>query len=144
VRHSARKVPLTVGGTVASSTDPETWSTYREAAGSAAGVGNGFVLNGDGIACLDLDHALDADGDLLPWAAGVLELAPDCWVEVSRSGTGLHVWGRAVVEQGRRIPVGTGSVEIYGTGRYIAVTGRTWGGTPQRLGDLTHVINQLL
>lgn len=145
VRHSERKVPLTAGGSVASSTDPSTWSRYRDAAASAAGVGLGFVLDGDGIVCLDLDGALDDEQQLLPWARPILDAAAGCWVEVSRGGRGLHVWGRGRLPGGgRRIPVGPGSVEVYGTGRFIAVTGRTFGDTPRRLGDLQDVIDELL
>ncbi|MEU3289908.1 bifunctional DNA primase/polymerase [Streptomyces longwoodensis] len=143
VRRTARKVPLTIDGATASSTDPATWSRYRDAARSAAGAGLGFVLDGDGVVCLDLDHAL-VDGELLPWAQRIVDAAGATWVEVSASGTGLHVWGRGSLTTGRRIPVGSGSVELYGTGRYIAVTGDTWGGTPRRLGDLQHVIDSLL
>ncbi|MEV6836781.1 bifunctional DNA primase/polymerase [Streptomyces sp. NPDC051133] len=143
VRRTSRKVPLTTGGDAASSTDPSTWSSYREAAASEVGAGLGFVLDGDGIVVLDLDHCL-VDGELLPWAQRVLDAADRTWVEVSASGDGLHVWGRGRLEHGRRITVGGGSVELYGDGRYIAVTGRTFGGTPQRLGDLQHVIDSLL
>lgn len=145
VRRTARKVPLTVHGEVASSTDPATWSRYRDAAASSAGTGLGFVLDGDGIVCLDLDHCLDY-GEVLPWAYRIIEAAGPTWVEVSASGTGLHVWGRGSLPggKGRRIKVGAGSVELYGIGRFIAVTGETWGGTPRRLGDLSGLIDALL
>lgn len=63
IRHTARKVPLTIGGATASSTDPSTWSRYSEAAASGKGAGLGFVLNGDGVVCLDLDHCLDEHGE---------------------------------------------------------------------------------
>lgn len=144
VRRSARKVPLTVGGSVASSTDPSTWSRHRDAAASSAGCGLGFVLDGDGVVCLDLDHCLDKDGAPLPWAQTILTAAGDTWVEVSRSGDGLHVWGLGSLESGRRITFNGGSVELYADGRYIAVTGRTFGDTPRRLGGLQHVIDALL
>jgi primase-polymerase (primpol)-like protein len=144
IRHTARKVPVAVDGGTASSTDPATWSQYRNAAASNAGVGLGFVLDGDGIVCLDLDHALDG-GELLPWARPIVEAADGCWAEVSMSGDGLHIWGHGALPHGRRITVdGGGSVELYGDGRYIAVTGRTFGDTPQRLGDLQQVIDSLL
>ena len=143
MRRTSSKVPLTVDGAAASSTDPESWSTYRAAARSTVGAGPGFVLDGDGVVCLDLDHAL-VDSELLPWAQRIVDAAGPTWVEVSQSGTGLHVWGRGSLPHGRRIAVGSGSVELYGIGRYIAVTGRTWGDTPRRLGDLQHVIDSLL
>jgi len=145
VRRTSAKVPVTVDGGTASSTAPETWSTYRAAAASKAGAGLGFVLDGDGVVCLDLDHALDDQGAALPWAQRILDDAGPTWVERSVSGEGLHVWGTGVLPRGRRITVdGGGSVELYGDGRYIAVTGDTWGDTPRRLGDLRHVIDSLL
>src|SRR5690606_1666864 len=60
VRHEGKR-PITPAGRAASSTDPRTWSTYREAARSKAGDGLGFVL-GAGIGCLDLDNCLDERG----------------------------------------------------------------------------------
>lgn len=145
IRRTASKVPLTVGGQAASSTDPVTWSRHREAVRSTAGAGLGFVLSGDGIVCLDLDHALGG-GEVLPWAQRIIDTAGPTWVEVSVSGDGLHIWGRGALPggSGRRLALNPGSVELYGTGRYIAVTGRTWGDTPRRLGDLQHVIDALL
>ncbi|MFD9212080.1 bifunctional DNA primase/polymerase [Streptomyces sp. NPDC059544] len=147
IRRTARKVPITVHGEAASSTDPSTWSRYRDAAASSAGAGLGFVLDGDGVVCLDLDHCLDADGAVAGWAQNVLDaVAGSSWVEVSASGDGLHVWGHGRLPggAGRRLRLGDGTVEVYATGRYIAVTGRTFGDTPQRLGDLQHVIDSLL
>nr|WP_237691432.1 hypothetical protein [Streptomyces sp. SID7834] len=137
-------MPLTIGGSVASSTDPSTWSRHRDAAASSAGAGLGFVLDGDGVVCLDLDHCLDQDGAPLPWAQTILAAAGDTWVEVSRSGDGLHVWGLGGLQAGRRITFNGGSVELYADGRYIAVTGATFGDTPRRLGELQHVIDALL
>ncbi|MFF3190543.1 bifunctional DNA primase/polymerase [Streptomyces misionensis] len=144
IRRTERKVPVTVDGSAASSTDPATWSTYRDAARSSAGAGLGFVLDGDGIVVLDLDHCL-VNGEVLPWAQGVLDAAGPTWVEVSQGGDGLHVWGRGALPggAGRRLRLGDGTVEVYDRGRYIAVTGRTFGGTPRRLDDLQHVIDEV-
>ena len=63
---------------------------------------------------------------------------------MSPSGDGLHIWGRAHVRQGRRIrrPDGT-DVELYGTGRYIAMTGRRYGSTPSVLGELAGLVSGL-
>jgi primase-polymerase (primpol)-like protein len=136
VRYSARKVPLTTTGRAASSTNPGTWSTYSEAAASKAGVGVGFVLNGDGLACLDLDHCL-VDGKPTPAARRFLYKLPRTYIEVSPSGEGLHVWGRAAVPTGRRVVVDGLSVEVYGTGRYMTVTGKAFATAP--LADLSAV-----
>ena len=134
---------MTVQGRSASSTEASTWSPYREAAASNAGAGLGFVLNGDGVACIDLDHCL-VDGELASWARRLVDMAPGCWIERSVSGDGLHIWGFGRLERGRRLSVESGSVELYADGRYIAVTGDTWGDTPRRLGDLSELIDALL
>ncbi|MET7607446.1 hypothetical protein ABZS96_34265 [Streptomyces avermitilis] len=76
----------------------------------------------------------------------MLDAAGDStWVEVSTSGDGLHVWGRGALpgDAGRRLRLGAGTVEVYGTARYVAVTGRTFGDAPQRLGDLSEVLDML-
>ncbi len=145
VRHTERKVPLTVAGRPASSTAPECWSSYRAAKESTAGVGAGFVLaEGDGLACLDLDHALDEQGRPRPWARRILDRLPRTFVEISRSGEGLHVFGTASSRPGRKVRRADGTaVEWYTRGRFIAVTGRRYGGSPACLADLDDVLNTL-
>jgi len=142
VRYSPRKVPLTTAGRAASSTDPATWTSYRKVGESKVGCGVGFVLNGDGIACIDLDHCL-AGGRLAPWARRILEMLPATYVEVSPSGDGLHVWGLGRLDRGRKVKVDSGSVELYGTDRYITVTGRRFEDSPSRLGDISGVLAAL-
>lgn len=119
VRRSALKRPLTVAGKSASSTDPATWSTYAEAKASTAGAGLGFVLNGDGIGVIDLDHAI-VDGAILPWAQELVDANPGTFVEVSQSGEGLHIWGLLPERPGRKIRDGR-NIEVYTTGRYVAL-----------------------
>ena len=121
IRHR-NKVPITVTGRPASSTNPLTWSTYGDARRSVKGDGLGFVLNGDGIVCIDLDHCYD--GVPTVEAQAVLDLFPDTYVEVSPSGTGLHIWGFASLSKGRRFMVNGLSVEVYPSGRYMTVTGK--------------------
>lgn len=145
VRRAANKTPLTTG-MAASSTDPRTWSTHKDATASSAGVGLGFVLSDvDDVVCIDLDHCLNPlTGRLAPWAAAIVRDAGATYVEVSPSGDGLHIWGRADVRQGRRIRRLDGTaVEIYGTGRYIAMTGRRHGNAPSILADLSDVVRVL-
>lgn len=122
VRRMSSKMPMRCDGSPASSTNPDTWCDYNTAATSNIGAGLGFVLNGDGIVCVDFDHCLDGRGRALPWAAALLESVPATYIEVSPSGDGLHVWGFGTVGKARVI---TG-VEVYGNGRYLTVTGRRW------------------
>ena len=121
IRHKA-KVPLTINGQAASSTNPATWSAYQAAAESPIGDGLGFVLNGDGIVCIDLDHCFD--GKPNAEAQAIIDSLPETYVELSPSGTGLHIWGYAALEKGRRFTRNGQSVEIYPNGRYLTVTGR--------------------
>lgn len=121
VRYDPNKRPLTTNGAAASSTNPSTWSTWASVQASSAGVGLGFVL-GDGIGCIDLDHCL-IDGEPNDEARRILEQYPNNYVEVSPSGDGLHIWGGAEEQPGRRFTTNGGlHVEFYSTGRYITVT----------------------
>ena len=144
VRYSDAKVPLTVRGRAASSTNPATWSRYADVKSSTAGVGFGFVLNGDGIVCVDLDGCLDPSGIPNEAAESFLKLAGATYVEISPSGRGLHIWGRAQLAAGRcRTVMGT-PVEVYPSGRYMTVTGRRFGAAPPRLADVAGLLRALL
>lgn len=138
VTHSAAKVPLTPDDRPASSTNPDTWSTFEQVKGLSR---QGFVLNGDGIVCVDLDHCFTG-GRLAAWAAAILAVCPSTYVEVSVSGTGLHIFGHAEVPAGRKIRDGR-NVEVYGSGRYIAVTGQRWRGAPGTLANVSSLVESL-
>lgn len=144
VRWMGRKIPRAVNGQMASSTNPLTWSTYREAKRSKIGVGLGFVLNGDGIVCLDLDHCIGRDGDLTDGADVLVRLAGDTYIEMSPSGHGLHIWGRAPLPHGRKVTFRGQPVEVYPSGRYMTVTGLPLAGFERPLGDLTAVVSAVL
>src|SRR5699024_7823884 len=115
-----RKLPLRADrNRAASSTDPRTWTTYAEARDSTVGTGVGFVL-GDGIGCLDLDDALDADGRVISAvAAAALPANPGAWVERSMCGRGLPVFGPLAEAPGRR----RRGIETYSLARFIALAG---------------------
>lgn len=134
IRHD-RKRPITVNGYAASSTASNTWSTYTDAKASKHGDGIGFVLNGDGIICIDLDHCLDENGALSVVAQMILDETPGAYAEVSPSGTGLHVWGRATLDKGYRFTYDGQPIEIYPNGRYLTVTGKVY--RKGNLADLT-------
>lgn len=141
VRWSADKVPLRVTGRNASSTDPSSWACWDDVSSSSVGVGVGFVLSAsDDIVCVDVDGCLDGRGRLLPWAVSRLGSIPATYVEVSPSGRGLHVWGFGDVVKGRNV----GSVEIYGTARYVTVTGRRFRGSGVEFSNLDDWISDLL
>ena len=117
------KRPITAWGASASSTDPSTWVSFGEASAAEVGQGVGFVLNGDGLACYDLDHVLTG-GRLHPAAARFLAEHEYFYVEVSPSGDGLHAWTHAPAQRGWRRVIDGINVEFYSTGRFMTVTGK--------------------
>ena len=119
------KVPLTVEGRAASSTDAATWSSYAEATRSTVGDGLGFVLTGDGISCVDLDHVI-VDGIMDCRAIEFLATLDAFYVELSPSGDGIHAWVDHGSPDGRKVyTLENGlKVEWYSTGRYLTVTGK--------------------
>lgn len=121
-------MPISATGHPASSTDPLSWASFDRVR-STLQDGFGFVLNGDGIGCVDLDNVLEG-GVLDPRAAEFLATLDPFFVEVSPSGRGLHAWvwggspdGRVVfkLENGLK-------AEWYTTERFMTVTGNRWEG----------------
>lgn len=121
VLYDEQKRPRTLAGSLASSTDPETWSTR---AALARHTNIGYVL-GEGVGCIDLDHCLIA-GKPTPAAREYLTRYPRHYIEISPSGDGLHIWGTAAEAPGTKRTVNGLSVETYTTGRYITVTGKVF------------------
>lgn len=138
VRYTRAKVPISSWGSSASSMNSSTWSDFASADASTAGVGLGFVLNGDGVVCLDIDHCL-VDGVLSDEAQHIVDRCRNTYIEVSPSGDGLHVWGMASLDfTGRKF----GGVEVYGDRRYMTVTGNRFG-RARRLASIGAVIAEL-
>lgn len=131
-RGRVAKMPITFSGRAASSTDPGTWGAYDEALESRAGVGIGFVLNGDGIACVDLDDVI-SDGEIDPRAKQFVEELAPFHLEISQSGKGVHAWVYGGAPDGRKVYSRDDGlrVEWYSDGRFIAL------GTP--IGSLDQV-----
>ena len=109
--------------------DQDTWATFEQAQtayeeGGYRGVG--FVLNGDGIVGIDIDHCV-RDGQ--PSAAALQFMTDiDCkYFELSPSGTGLHGFGYAydAPKKGRRGTLNGLNVELYSRRRYFIMTGHT-------------------
>ena len=119
------KPPYQPDGRPAKSTDPATWAEFSEcllAYQSGRFDGLGFVLTRDaGIIGVDLDHCIDAGGNVAPWAQQAVDTL-NSYAEMSPSGDGLHVFVFGTFPgdmTGRR----KGGVEVYAEGRYLTVTG---------------------
>lgn len=138
----AAKLPKSLDGRPASSTDPSTWTSLVEAEASEVGDGMGFVLGG-GFACIDLDHCYDARNHLADWAKMILApVEGKTYIEISPGGDGLHIWGTAPERTGVRVR-GIMNAEAYSQSRYITYTGRNWRKSPERLADLTFLFDIL-
>jgi hypothetical protein len=126
----------------ASTTRPETWADYRTALsvyqdGRADGIGY-CLLDGD-IGAFDLDDCRDpATGSIAPWAQHLVERVAS-YAEITVSGRGLRIIGRArgtKLHRQQRITSG-GKLETYRRAeRFIVITGKALPETPQQL---THI-----
>jgi primase-polymerase (primpol)-like protein len=132
IRHSRSKIPLTIWDGIAKVNDSSSWNYYEHAKESTAGVGMGFVFNGDGIIGIDLDHAF-ADGKLKDWAQAIVDVFAGTYMELSPSGNGIHIIAKAELFSGRRFAVADGGIEIYATGRFFTMTGKRFNRSPKKL-----------
>ena len=141
-----RKMPIMLSGRPAAVNDPDTWADYFDALWTRRGDGLGFVL-GEGVGAIDVDDALTADGTPKPWAARILDRAPRTFIEVSQSGSGLHIWGLLDEAPGRNLRNKGMSVEVYSggadRGRYIALGRKAWPDSVRRLADITELAQEL-
>jgi hypothetical protein len=138
------KVPYRIADPTrrASHSDPATWGTFEdavEAYGSLVELspwqdrgpiaGMGVVLTAEArVTCIDLDRVIADEGQLDPRAEQIITRCHS-WTEISPSGTGVHVFVKGRVARALK----GNQIEVYGTARYICVTGQRWPGTPAAL-----------
>ena len=108
----------------ASSSDPNTWSTFEDAVsavGQSVYDGIGYVFCDDGIVGIDIDDGYDEDGLLNPLAADIIGHCRS-YTEKSRSGRGVHILVRGELPfKGKN---NRAAVEIYKSNRYFIMTGK--------------------
>jgi len=124
------KVPMSISGKKASTTDPSTWSSYAEVVShntSNANVdGIGFVFTDNDPFCgIDLDKCRNPEtGEVEGWAKTIVK-SFDSYTEISPSGCGLHV----IIEGEKKgSKARKGRIEVYDTGRYFTVTENIFSG----------------
>jgi hypothetical protein len=109
----------------ASSTNPETWSTFESAVNAVRDgtyEGIGYVFSDNGIVGIDVDTGYDEDGFLTPLAATIIGKCQS-YTEKSKSGRGFHILLRGtLIFKGKNNLAG---VEIYKAARYFIMTGDT-------------------
>src|SRR5437588_566231 len=134
------KVPYSATtGSKAQSDNPQTWATYLQAAQALRTRhydGLGYVFQRE-YAGVDLDHCVNPDGSIDPWAQGYLAQLQS-YAEYSPSKTGIHILVRGTVPNGirRRVPEAPhpeAAVELYSERRYFTVTGAHVEDTPDSI-----------
>jgi hypothetical protein len=127
VNGKTTKIPITVNGKPASTTDASTWTTYDNVKEFDH---LGFVFTkDDGLLGIDLDHVL-LDTVLCMWARSIVHDS-DSYTEISPSGQGLHIigFGASPGWLPHRIDMPSGAgLEIYTEGRYFTMTGNVFEG----------------
>jgi putative DNA primase/helicase len=138
------KPPFTPAGLPASAADPSTWSSFDECwraafvEGRHDGIGRVLVEN-ERLVGIDLDNACASDGTVAPWANQIVMAFPTYW-EISPSGSGLHGWCRgAWPTSGNR----RGSIEVYGSKRFLTITGKHVPATPDTIQPMGPALAQL-
>lgn len=112
----------------ASSTNPKTWTTYEKAlstferAPSGEYQGIGFVISEEyGYIFIDIDHCINESGELNNLAEDIVKSFDHSYIEVSQSGSGLHIITQGTIEKSfKNSALG---VEMYNRARFIAMTG---------------------
>jgi hypothetical protein len=136
------KIPVcAANGRNASTTDPNTWTTFSNAFDSfrrnrtLAGIGYVFS-DSDPFTGIDLDNCLDEQGEFI-WGKDIVDRI-DTYCEVSPSGRGVKMilegnkpsWINESVAKGQG-PNGDGQIEIYSCARYFALTGHRIATAPE-------------
>jgi hypothetical protein len=132
-------------GRMASVSDPATWATFDVV---LAGVdrhglaGIGLVLTGeDDIVGIDLDDCVTDSGHFSPLAAEIIGYG-ETYAEVSPSGEGIRFFARGKID--RALKDDALGIEVYGTGRYLTVTGQQIPDTPNRIADAPRTLARLV
>lgn len=134
------KIPCKVDGSNAKSNDPDTWACWKSAEQAYLnkqkyGFGLSVFLGGE-LVCLDFDKVRDPEtGEITNETAREIldEIEGIGYAEVSRSGTGVHVfmiiddWSRADRYRSEVDLGGGAQLEIFFEKRHICLTGNTEG-----------------
>ena len=111
------KVPYKNTAQRASSTNPKDWINFQDATNwiekfpeNFSGIGYVFK---EGVVGIDLDHCFQEDSFTLEqWAKDIVDLFPS-YIEISPSGTGLHIFILCNVDfKGAKTYIGNGDIEI--------------------------------
>lgn len=119
------KIPYSLSGKMASSTDPLTWDTYENVKNKKGYSGIGFVLPLDNtILGIDLDKCLDENKKIINKDFQLFVKKANTYTEISPSQKGLHLF--FYVKDGVQLKAHRSSkclgFEVYSSGRYFTFT----------------------
>ncbi|HQT27148.1 MAG TPA: hypothetical protein PLK99_11245, partial [Burkholderiales bacterium] len=113
-----RCIPISpVTGQIINAHDRQHWTTPDKCNDHKA-----FVFNGVRYFFVDIDDCL-VDGKWSPLALSILAMFPGAYMEVSRSGTGLHIIGTARTIPAHLCKNAALHIELYTDKRFCALTG---------------------
>lgn len=139
------KVPINPRtGRNADVSNRDTWGNFEQAVEryEKDGLdGVGFVLTDDDpFVCVDVDNCRDAKTGQVKEDAEWLLTVIQSYGEVSPSGTGVHIWVLGKIPRNAR----RDRIEIYGSRRFITVTGRELNGlTQSAIGERDQALESL-
>jgi hypothetical protein len=133
----------------ASHSDPNTWGSYKAALRvyqDEKADGIGYCLKGDSIGAFDLDKCRDPKSGEISERARKLVEAAASYTEITVSGTGLRIIGRATGDKIHRKQKHNGfQLETYRVAeRYIVITGNPLPGSPDQLTDIDQVMEDVV
>lgn len=137
-----KKMPYSVKGGPASSTDPKTWSRFEDAlelyrSGDWSGL-MFAVTEGDPYVFVDIDHCRNTKNKTLKKDAQKVLDGLQSYSEVSVSGTGIHVLVKAQKPDDK---CRQGGFECYSQKRFAALTGRVLKNYPPSIEDRQQELN---
>ena len=126
-------------GGKAQSNNSKTWGSLDDVLGACERSGYdgiGFVFSPeDPYTGIDLEKCRNPNtGEIAPWPQKIINLFPGAYVEVSPSGTGVHIIVKGTLPEGGRKK---GKVEMYDQGRYFTMTGECIGEMPEKIAEHT-------
>lgn len=140
------KQPLNLSGYPIDVKNSANFYSFQEAmavVNTTACAGVGFILSSsDNLVVVDVDHCIDESGEFSDIAKDILEILPT-YTELSQSKTGLHL-----IYQDNDVPAEftgrKGTIEIYYSKHYVALTGWKLEGTPAEIASLNGLTKRLL
>ena len=107
-----------------STANPDTWGTFEDVEKYINDYDLGFVFNDTDLIGIDIDKGFDSTGLPSEMAIDIMNKC-NSYTELSRSGRGIHILVKGQLKfKGKNNRKG---VEIYQTGRYFIMTGKTIG-----------------